>query len=183
MRPKIVIAVLLLGALLAGSLRLLRQAGGQSQQTAPAASAAPDTSPGLTHTGGAPVPGPRPTAGIADATKPAATGPKPAGTEDSDSSQARHRAYVESRVAELLDLGAQGDPASLETILSELTNRDPAIRRAALGAAMQVRSRDAIPRLVEAALQTDDPHERAAIADAIEFLKLPALGEVMGQTN
>jgi hypothetical protein len=48
---------------------------------------------------------------------------------------------------------------------------------------MQVRSRDAIPRLFEAAEQTDDPREKVAIADAIEFLKLPTLGEAMGTNN
>jgi hypothetical protein len=50
-----------------------------------------------------------------------------------------------------------------------------------LEATVQFRSRDAIPRLLDAASQTDDPHEKAAIADAIEFLKLPTLSEVMEQ--
>ena len=80
-----------------------------------------------------------------------------------------------------MELASQDGPASLDIVLSELTNRDPEIRKAALEATLQVRSREAIPRLMEAAEQTDDPREKAAIADAIEFLKLPTLAEVTDQ--
>ncbi len=73
------------------------------------------------------------------------------------------------------------DAASLNQILSELANRDPRIRKAALEATIQFGSRDAIPKLTDAATQTDDPREKAAITDAIEFLKLPSLTEVMQQ--
>ena len=92
-----------------------------------------------------------------------------------------HQAYVEQRVAELSDLGAQDDTASLDAILSELTNRDPDIRKAALDAAIQFGSRDAIPKLTEAASQTDDVHEKTALYNAIEFLQLPSVSEL--QTN
>ncbi len=92
-----------------------------------------------------------------------------------------NQAYVEQRVAELSDLGAQDDAASLEAILLELTNRDPEIRKAALDAAIQFGSRDAIPKLAEAASQTDDVHEKTALYNAIEFLQLPSVSEL--QTN
>ena len=69
------------------------------------------------------------------------------------------------------------------TILSELNNRDPSIREAAVDAAVQFGSRDAIPRLMEAAARTDAPEEKSAILEAIEFLKLPTLPEALGQTN
>lgn len=98
-----------------------------------------------------------------------------------DSAQASHEAYVADRVNELLALASEDDSASLDTILSELTNRDPRIRHAALEAATQFGSRDAISRLQDAQLQLDDPHEKAAIADAIEFLKLPSLSEAIAQ--
>jgi HEAT repeat protein len=91
----------------------------------------------------------------------------------------KQRAYVEARSSELMGLAMNDDSDSLHTILSELTNREPEIRKAAVQAAVQFGSRDAIPALMDAALQTDDPHEKAAIADAIEFLKLPSLTEVM----
>jgi len=91
----------------------------------------------------------------------------------------KHEAYVAARSAELMDLAMNDDKDSLNTILSELTNRDPDIRQAAIDAAVQFHSRDAIPRLQEASLQTDDAKERAAIHEAIEFLKLPSLTEVL----
>jgi cystathionine beta-lyase family protein involved in aluminum resistance len=71
------------------------------------------------------------------------------------------------------------DSSSLDTILSELTNADPQIRKAALEATIQFASRDAIPKLAEVAAQTDDPQEEIALNDAIEFLKLPSLTEVI----
>jgi HEAT repeat protein len=75
------------------------------------------------------------------------------------------------------------DAGSLETILSELTNRDPEIRGGALEAAIQFGSREAIPRLMDAANQTDDPKEKAALDEAVEFLKLPSLKEVLAQNR
>ena len=84
---------------------------------------------------------------------------------------------------ELQSLAMNDDSASLQSILEELNNRDPQIRQAALEAVVQFGSRDAIPRLQDAASQTEDPHEKAALADAIEFLKLPSLTEVLAQRN
>ena len=94
-----------------------------------------------------------------------------------DSPQAAHEAYVDARTAELRDLSMDNDSASLEIILSELSNRDPEIREAAREAAVQFGSRDAIPNLAEAAQQTDDATEKAALTEAIEFLKLPSITE------
>ena len=95
---------------------------------------------------------------------------------------AEHETYVEKRVAELQDLAMDDDPKSLQIILSELTNRDPEIRQAAVDATMQFGSRDAIPKLTDAALQTDDAAERAAILQAAEFLKLPSYRETQSDT-
>jgi hypothetical protein len=102
---------------------------------------------------------------------------------DADSPVAKHQAYVESRVDELMELAMKDDSASLDTILAELTNRDPQIRKGALEATIQFGSRDAIPKMMDAAAQTDDPQEKAEIADAIEFLKLPSLTETIAQNR
>ena len=72
----------------------------------------------------------------------------------------------------------EDDQTSLNTILSELTNPDVEIRQAAVEAAVQFGSRDAIPNLETAQEQVTDPKEKAAIAEAIEFLKLPRLSEL-----
>jgi hypothetical protein len=100
-----------------------------------------------------------------------------------ETQEAEQEAYVAKRVVELQDLGMENDSASLDMILSELDNRDPTIRQAAVDAAVQFGSRDAIPRLMNAAAQTDDPEEKSAILEAIEFLKLPTLTEALGQGN
>lgn len=92
-------------------------------------------------------------------------------------SVAEHGVYVEKRVAELQDLAMDDDPKSLQIILSELTNREPEIRHAAVDAAVQFGSRDAIPLLSDAALQTDDAEERASMLSAAEYLKLPSYRE------
>jgi hypothetical protein len=174
MRPRIVIAVLLFGGFLTGGVFLFRQGGGQPEEVPPAFPAS-ETNPGRADAHalqrGLPA-----AAGAAGATN-VASDSMPGRTEGS--AEARQRAYVENRVAELMELASHDDAASLDIILSELTNREPEIRKAALEATLQVRSREAIPRLMEAAEQTDDPREKTAIADAIEFLKLPTLGEVM----
>jgi len=82
-----------------------------------------------------------------------------------------------------MELSMNDDSSSLETILGELTNRDPQIRKGALDAAIQFGSRDAIPKMLDAASQTDDPREKAEIVDAIEFLKIPSLTETITQTR
>lgn len=90
-----------------------------------------------------------------------------------------HRAYVAERIAVLQDLSMDNRDSSLRTILGELSNRDPEIRKAAREAAVQFASRDAIPGLLEAAAQTDDPAEKKELIEAADFLKLPSLTEVL----
>jgi hypothetical protein len=97
--------------------------------------------------------------------------------------EAKREAHVARRVAELQDLGMEDDPESLKAILSELANPEPEIRQAAVDASVQFGSRDAIPRLLDAAARTDDPEEKSAILEAVEFLKMPTLAEAMAQTN
>ena|ERR1041385_3321181 len=103
----------------------------------------------------------------------------PSGTEAADDSPvAKHKEYVEQRSNELMDLAFTDDKASLDIILSELTNRDPEIRKAAVEAAVQFASRDAIPKMLEAADQLDNPKEKAEVLEAVEFLKLPSVTEL-----
>ncbi len=183
MRPKLVIAVLIVGAAATTAWLLSgRRAAEPTDIEAPPAVGqtpdlrAEDTSPGGEQAAGAPAEPPAPAVEV----KEGVTNPDPAmvGTPE-----AQQEDNVAKRVAELQDLGMEDDPASLETILSELNNGDPSIRQAAVEAAVQFGSRDAIPRLADAAAQTSDPEEKAAILEAIEFLKLPTLTEALGQTN
>ena len=97
------------------------------------------------------------------------------------SPQENYRAYVSERISELMDLSTESDANSLNTIISELTNRDPAIRKAVVEAAVQFGSRDAIPGLQDAAFQVEDIEEKVALARAVEFLQLTNVTEVITQ--
>jgi HEAT repeat protein len=84
------------------------------------------------------------------------------------------------RIRELEDLGMEDDPASLATILAELKNTDQEIRAAALEAAIQFGDRTTtLPFLRELMLVTEDSEERRALREAIEFIALPSILEVM----
>ena len=179
MRPKIVIPVLVLGLLTVALFILFRSHSGvatdsQSQETADAQPAT-DTSPG------APKPASRtPTNVQAGPKSPERVSPE-GGPADglADTAEEQYKTYVEKRVNELQDFSANGDKESLDAILSELSNRSPEIRKAAVEAAKQFGSRDAIPSLQDAANQTDDLSEKAEVNAAMEFLKLPSLTEVI----
>ena len=182
MRPRVTIPVLVFGAFLLAGFLLLRQ-----KQPAPAndhqASPVLDGSSGTASEDSGASANSRPKLMIMKPPRSlaAAAEAPPAGEAAEETPEEIQRAYAETRSSELMDLAMNDDPDSLHTILSELANRDPQIRKAAMQAAIQFNSRDAIPALMDAALQTDDPHEKAAIADAIEFLKLPSLDETMAQ--
>jgi HEAT repeat protein len=81
------------------------------------------------------------------------------------------------RVAELTELATTREANSLDTILSELSNRNAEIRRAALAAAVEFGDRSAIPALKEAMESNPDPQEKVNIQKAIAFLQLPTLTE------
>jgi hypothetical protein len=98
-----------------------------------------------------------------------------------DARNAPNQSDASARCGELLELSMNNDSASLDVILGELRNPDPAIRQAAVVAALQFGSRDAIPRLMETAQETEDGNERTNILEAIEFLKMPSLSEMISQ--
>ena len=169
MRPKVGIPFLILAVGLMAGIYFLRPASGRFKQ---AQSGPPSTESTATPLDPAP-PAVGPTLAV-DSTPTNDLGIAIRGTI------AEHETYVEKRVAELQDLAMDDDPKSLEVILSELTNRDPEIRQAAVDAAVQFGSRDAIPKLTDAALQTDDAVERAQMLQAADYLKLPSYRETVG---
>jgi HEAT repeats len=109
----------------------------------------------------------------------APAGASTTGATDTGVDEAQHEAYVEARTAELRDLARKSDAASLGTLLSEVRNPDQEIRQAALDALSQSGNRNAIPGLQQAAAQTENPGEKQAIQEVIEFLKLPTLTETL----
>ena len=174
MRPKIVLIVVTLGLFIFGTLFAIRQSTDRSTAKSELQPTSSTTQPGNTVVTEQVQPVPQAaTAPSKSVTQPTA---KPA-TEEA------HQAYVEKRSAELMDIAMTDERTNLDTILSEISNRDPEIRKAALEATIQFGSRDAIPKLTDAISQTDDPNEKAALADAVEFLKLPSLTEIRAQSS
>jgi hypothetical protein len=84
---------------------------------------------------------------------------------------------IQEKVLKLQDWQANDDAQSLKNILAELTNPEKEVRAAAIEAAIQFGSRDAIPVLKAAAGKTTDPAEKKALLDAAEFIALPSMTE------
>jgi hypothetical protein len=103
--------------------------------------------------------------------------------QEAEAREEEHEASVAGRIAELRELASKTDRASLETLLAEVKNPDHEIRQAVLDIIGQSGRRDAIPDLLEAAAQTEDPGVKKAITEVIDFLKLPTLTEVLRHTN
>jgi hypothetical protein len=178
MRPKIVIIVVTLGLFVFGALFAIRQSSNRpTKKSDPQPTISNATQPGDTLAAAKA----QPVTERAAAPPGSGTPSEPAST--ASTSEDARQAYVEKRSAELMDIAMTDDRANLDIILSELSNRDPEIRKAALEATIQFGSRDAIPKLTDAISQTDDPAEKTALADAIEFLKLPSLTEIHAQSS
>jgi hypothetical protein len=98
-------------------------------------------------------------------------------------SDEQHEEWVAARIAELGELSAKSDGASLATLLAEVRNPDQEIREAALDAITQSGNRSAIPGLREVAAITEDARQKQAIEDVIEFMSLPTLTELLSQQS
>ena len=188
MRSKTAIAIIAAGCVLIAGLFVVRQNKGKDHQAM-----APEKGPvgGLPQSPGLAETNPAPGARLANEIVPAPGTNLPGPGQNSseavsnlptnatDIARAARETYVNGRISTLQDLAMDNAASSLDAILAELTNNDPQIRKAALEATIQFASRDAIPRLTEVAAETQDAEEKAAINEAIEFLKLPSLTEVL----
>jgi hypothetical protein len=179
MRPKVVVAILILGAGLVGLIFLLpKPPGSQATSSTPppatttsqTASSAPAAVPVATVAG-------NPAAATAS-NPPPAVAATTANTNDAEA----HEKYVEKKIEELDAWSMNSDVKSRDAILSELKNNpDKTIRKAALEAAIQFNDRSVVPFMKEIAAQTQDPDEKAAILEAIDYINLPSLTEYMKQ--
>jgi len=167
MRPKVVVAILLLAAGLLGVIVLMSNAlhpqstssSADSGKVSPAAAASNQ----LVET---PASNPPPVVAAAPAAD--------------TNAAAAHAQYVSRRIKELNALAMNDDVQSRDTILSELKNNpDKKIRAAALEAAIQFDDRSVVPPMQEIAAQTQGPDEKAAILEAIDYINLPSLTEYM----
>ncbi len=153
MRPKVVLIILAAIGLMVAVGILVGTRGEREAQVAEANPATPGSEAGSV-AAAAP--------GRAQPQKPALTNVDPA-------------AQYEKDMDEIRDAAANGvaDPLSLPTLLDKVTNPIPEVRRAALEAVQALNDTNAIPRLRLALTQLEDPHDKAAILDVIEYLQLP----------
>ena len=166
MRPKVVLAILLMAAGVLAVAVMLSKVFRPQPAVAPAPVA-------ISHSNSSPVTlAPEPAVKIA---------PAPVTITNRDTNTIDHKEYVKNRFEELMDLARQGGPEANQQILDELKNPDKAIRRAALDALEQANDRSVVPSMQQIADQTDDPDDKQAIQDAIDFINLPSLTEVLQQ--
>ncbi len=64
-------------------------------------------------------------------------------------------------------------PENTAFLVTEVTHKEPEVRKAAIEALVQINDTNAIPALEQAVTMLQDPREKAALLDAIDYLKLP----------
>ena len=153
MRPKVVLGIVLLALLASAALLLLKHSDGNKPSVPVAvAPAAPAPSPEAANPPPLPLPAPTP--------------PAPhVWTDDERQAEIDH----------LQEWSRNDDPQSLSNILADLTHSDKEVREAAIEAAKQFGSTNAIPALKAAALNSTDTDEQIELLQAANFLSLPSL--------
>ena len=161
MRPKFVLALLLVVLLVLGAAFLLKQHLGNVSTPAPATleSATPALVASV-----APPPVPVPVAAAPVVATNALT-------------PEQHQATIDAETDRLQQWSMNDDPDSLSNILAALTNPEKEIRDAAIEAAKQFGSTNAIPALKAVAANTTDPEEQIALLEAANFLSLPSISD------
>jgi hypothetical protein len=167
MRPKIVILILLAGLAGVIGILLIKQPQGEPPPAAApiaitkAQPAAPQTAPTITNI---PI-----------------TAPAPVATNTLTPEQ--RQTAIDAETARLQQWSMNDDPASLSSILADLTNSEKEIREAAIEATEQFGSTNAIPILKNLAANDADPKEKAALLDAANFISLPSIFDVDNSTT
>jgi len=168
MRTKFIFAILFASMLVLGAAFLLKRhmerQSPDPNSTASAISASPMVStPAMTVVSNKPAYQPHPTPVMLP---PAVNAPS-SGTNRADLD-------ADAEVDRLYALSLKDDPASLSNILAALTDPNSEIRAAAIEAAKQFGSTNAIPALKAAVDATDDIQDKIAYLEAVDFLNTPA---------
>jgi len=153
MRPKFVLKVLLVAALVIGAIIFLK---------GPASAPVPDAAP-------APVAKAAPPPMKMPALEPA---PAPVVVKEALTPEER-QAAIDAETDRLSEWAMNDDAQSLSNILNDLTSPEKKIQMAAIEAAKQFESTDAIPVLKAAAANAQDNEEAAAMLEAADWLALP----------
>ena len=168
MRPKIVIVILLAGLAGVTGILLIKHQGSPPPTAAPIAitetktkPAAPQTASTITNV---PPPAPAPVAAV------------PVATNILTAEQ--RQAAISAETDRLQQWSMNDDPESLSNILADLTSPEKEVRQAAIEAAEQFGSTNAIPILNKLAANEADPEEKAALLEAAHFISLPSIFDV-----
>ena len=161
MRPKFVLALLLLALLALAAVFLLQQHGRQAAPPAPGSAATTPILPG--------------SASETDSNRLAAPAVESNAVPAKTMTPEQQQDYIDAETARLRELSMDNDPASLSNILADLTNPEKEIREAAIEAAKQFGSTNAIPTLKAVAANTTDTEEQIALLEAANFLSLPSM--------
>jgi hypothetical protein len=166
MRPKVVILILVIAAGLVAGLVLLKGViGGRSSNVTPVAAIGEPTNqepPAVTTIQANPDVNPD-------------VNPASSHTPAMTSEEAR-AAQIQRDLDEIREALANGtvDPSATENILlDKVVHPEKEVRKAALEALIQLNDTNAIPRLQQAVQSLEDPHDKAAVLDAIAYLQLP----------
>ncbi len=162
MRPKVVLAILLAAGLFVGMTFLLKS-NKPAAASAPVAAAAP-----VPVAQSAPIvaPPPPPT-------------PAPATVVQTQTPEEK-AAAIQAEKDRLTHLEWYNDPQSLSNILADLNSPEKEIRMAAIQAAVQFGSTNAIPVLMQAYTNASDFDEKVALHNAADYLALPAVAFTPG---
>jgi hypothetical protein len=163
MRPKFVLALILLVALVLSAAFLLKQH--LRSVSAPPA--------------GAEIATPVPVTASNTVTSVASSAVfiPPAPTVTNTLTPEQRQTAIEAETDRLQQWSMNDDPASLSNILADLTNSEKEIREAAIEATKQFGSSDAIPTLKQVAADTSDTGEQIALLEAADFLSLPSISD------
>ena len=155
MRPKFVLALLLTAALIAGAAFFLKRPAAAPPPVALAAPVETNVAPPSPPSAPALTPVPAPVAVAA--------------TETPE----QREAFINAEKDRLSEWQMNNDPQSLSNILADLMSPEKEIRLAAIEAAKQFDSTNAIPVLKATAAITADNDEAIAMLQAAEFLAIP----------
>jgi hypothetical protein len=172
MRAKVILSAAVLAAAIVAAAVYFRNA----QTSPPAAEPESDTAQADSGAAAQPVASPHPLRPVQPAASQQAVPPP----EESGRALTapNHQEYVRERKTQLMDLSISQDPNAFNTILSELNNPDPEIRKTALTSVLDIGNPDAIPALQNALTWAQDPAEKLEIQNAIDFLQLPSADQV-----
>jgi hypothetical protein len=91
----------------------------------------------------------------------------------SEEARAAQKEKEMDEVRDAIATGTVDQQATENILLDKMTSPDPEVRKAALEALVQLNATNTIPRLQQLAQILEDPHDKAAVLDAIAYLQLP----------